>query len=140
MANDFEDKSGPQKNVEQKTPSMSEMVGPRPTAENAGLSDKQKKASPDEKREIERQNRMGVAVDENFSRGANIRAQGVTHEEPIILPRVPQGQPQYEEGELIVNDLGDTVPAIKLSAPQMKKAAAQQQQKPGDPAPLPSRK
>lgn len=132
--NELEDKSGPQKNVEQKTPSASEMVGPRHA--DTAVADKMKKASFDEKREMERLRVMGVSTDAVSSRGANIRAQGTTHKEPIILPRYNEKESPYEEGVLIVNDLGDTVPALKLRAPQMKAPAPQP--KPGDPLPAPS--
>lgn len=137
MPNDLEDKSGPQKNVEVKIPSPSEGSGPRSTNVDAALAEKMKKGSAEEKRELQRQAVMGVGIDDNYSRGANIRAQGVTHEEPIILPRYSDKESPYEAGELIVNDLGDTVPAIKLRAPQLPKA---DQPKPGEPAPLPSKR
>lgn len=134
MENEFEDKRGPQKNVEAKTPSSSEMVGPRVSNTDAA-AEKLKKASVEEKREIERLRVMGVSTDEVSVRGANIRAQGVTHEEPIILPRYSEKESPYEEGELIVNDFGDTVPALKLKVPQTQKQP--DSPKPGDPAPLP---
>lgn len=138
MENDFEDKSGPKKNVEAKLPSSSEMVGPRVGANTETVPERFRKGSTEEKRELERLRAMGVSTDDVSSRGANIRAQGVTHEEPIILPRYNDNQPQYEEGEMIVNDLGDTVPAIKLSSPQMKKPL--DPPKPGEPLPPPPRK